>query len=212
MSIHQAARARKAITSPFWLYKLSGFFAITAGILLLVGLIKHLSVVFFAGDAAWQRLFPDNWLIVIFQLLVGFAGVSANRLQGLFYPDMIILALVGAMDLGLYMALKRTNRIWALVAAVQPFLGIALMLATQTAGRSALMTSGLVISLVMLKSTIFKETTAVLGILASALLLVGDLTVGVFPRNALGAALFAIGYVLMIIWLFLVGRRLFLLE
>jgi hypothetical protein len=69
------------------------------------------------------------------------------------------------------------------------------------------MGAGLIISLVMLRNNIFNKVIAYMGILASLLLLAGDFSVGI-PNSNIIAALFGIGYVLMMTWFFLVGWRL----
>ena len=118
-----------------------------------------------------------------------------------------ILALVGIMVLGLSAALAKTSRIWSAIAAIQPFLGIVLLIATKTVGRSAVMGAALVISLVMLRSNAFGKPTAFLGIAASMFLLIGDFSAGLPPSGTI-ATLFGMAYVLFIAWLFLTAQRL----
>jgi hypothetical protein len=129
-------------------------------------------------------------------------------LYGLNPLDIAIMVLVAIMVLGLYTALRRTSRIWSLVAAVMPILGIILFIATKLAGRSGVMGTGLVISFVMLRSNIFGRMTAVWGILASLLLLAGDFGTTANSHSTIVAILVGIGYVLLMTWFFLVGRRL----
>jgi len=71
------------------------------------------------------------------------------------------------------------------------------------------MGAGLVISLVMLRSDIFGKGIAFAGILASVLLLVGDLGTAANSHSSIIAVLISIGYVLLMIWFFLIARRLF---
>jgi hypothetical protein len=156
----------------------------------------------------WLSLFPDNWLVILFKLNAGFDGVQFDRLYGLNPLDIAIMVLVAIMALGLYTALRRTSRIWSLVAAVMPILGIILFIATKLAGRSGVMGTGLVISFVMLRSNIFGRMTAVWGILASLLLLAGDFGTTANSHSTIVAILVGIGYVLLMTWFFLVGRRL----
>jgi hypothetical protein len=118
------------------------------------------------------------------------------------------MVLVATLFLGLYVALRRASKIWSIIALAQPFLGIVIFIATNSAGRSAVMGAVLVISFVMLRSDTFSNATAYVGILASVLLLVGDVSVSI-ARSSTIAILVAIGYVLLIVWFFLVGRRLF---
>jgi hypothetical protein len=167
------------------------------GVLLLFGLIN-----------VWLSLLQDNWLVIIFKLQVGFGGVQIDRLHVLDFQDIAILALVGVTVLGLYTVLRGKSKIWSMIALAQPWLGLALFIATKNAGRSGVMGAVLVISAVMLRSDIFSRSTAYMGILAAVLLLVGDLSAGMLHSNII-AILFGIGYALLITWLFLVARKLF---
>jgi len=193
------------------LYKISAAASLIAGMLLLIGM-KSLIVSFLhlGTISSLFSTFPDNWLIVIFKLQAGFSGVKINLLTGLDVLDITLLALACIMFLGLYTALRRTNEIWSIVAAIQPFLGMVLFIVTKNAGRSAMMGAALVISLVMLKSTSFKKSIAALGIASSAMLLIGDFTAGVFPSIMI-AALFAVAYVIFTAWFFLIAFSLFYL-
>jgi hypothetical protein len=123
--------------------------------------------------------------------------------------DVSILALAAIVHLSLFAALRPTSKIWSVVAVVQPFLAIALFLITALLGRSAVMGAGLVISCVMLRSNIFSKTIALTGILASVLLLIGDFGTTPNSYSSTLAILIGIGYVLLVIWFFLVGQRFF---
>ncbi len=179
------------------LYKASGVVALLLGLIFLVGIIN-----------IWFSLFQDNWLIKLFKLNAGFDSINFDVLHGLNPLDIVILALVAVIYLGLYTALRRTSRIWAVVAVVQPFLGIVLFTVTALAGRSAVMGAGLVISYVMLRSNIFRKANAFVGILSSVLLFVGDFGTTANSGSSIIAILIGIGYVLLVIWFFLVGQRL----
>jgi len=133
--------------------------------------------------------------------------VEANLLHVPNLLDIAILALVGTMCLGLHAALKGTSKIWSLVALALPFIGIILFTTTKLSGRSSVMGAGLIISLVMLRNNTFNKVTAYMGILANVLLLGGDFSVGI-PHSNLISTLFGIGYVLLAVWFFLLGRRL----
>jgi hypothetical protein len=192
-----------------WLYKVSGAAALILGLLFLAAIISLIAASLQHGTInAGLSLFQNNWLVVLFKLNAGFDGVQFDRLYGLNPLDIAILMLVAMMVLGLYPALRRTSRIWSLVAAVMPILGIILFIATKLAGRSGVMGTGLVISFVMLRSNIFGRLTAVLGILASLLLLAGDFGTTANSHSTIVAILVGIGYVLLMTWFFLVGRRL----
>lgn len=119
------------------------------------------------------------------------------------------MILVAVTFLGLYAAVRSASKIWSIIALVQPFLGIMIFIVTHSAGRSAVIGAVLVISLTMLvRSTTFSKAIAYVGLAASVLLLVGDLTASIALSSTI-AILVGIGYILIIIWLFLVGRRLF---
>jgi hypothetical protein len=192
-----------------WLYKLSGAAALIVGVLFLIPVLDLIIARFQPGTAnGWLWLFQDNWLVVIFKLHAGFKGVQSDQLFLLNYLDIAIMALVGTMYLGLYAALRKTSKIWPIVALAQPFLGIALFIATNSAGRSGVMGAGLVISIVMLRSDIFDKVTAYIGLLSSALLLFGDISVGIAHSFVIGV-LTGIGYVVLTTWFFLIAQRLF---
>ncbi len=192
------------------LYRIAGAAALMAGALFLVALVDL--VIAGVTSAGWLSLLQDNWLVVLFQLNAGLNAVRYDLLNQLNLLDMAILALTATMYLGLYAALRRTSRIGAIIAALQPFLGLVLFIATKSAGRSAVMGAALVISLVMLRSHIFGKAIASLGILASLLLLVGDLgTTPDSPSNLLAISI-GIGYVLLATWFLLIGARLLHLE
>jgi hypothetical protein len=183
--------------------------ALIAGVVFLLAVIDLIIPSFRLGTPnGWVSLFQNNWLMVIFKLHAGFSGVQIELLHILNFLDIAILALVGTMYLGLYAALRRTSRIWSITALALPFLGIVLFIATNSAGRSAVMGAGLIISVVMLRNNIFNRATAYMGILASALLLVGDFSAGVLHSNII-TTLCGIGYVLLMTWFFLISRRLF---
>jgi hypothetical protein len=70
--------------------------------------------------------------------------------------------------------------------------------------------AGLIISAVMLRSNIFSKVTASVGILANALSLADYFRLAFVP--AAGAILLIISGVLLVIWLILIARRLFMLA
>ena len=194
-----------------WLYKVGGAAALIVFVLFLIGIIGILTVS--PQPAATNDLFmpfQNNWLVVLFKLNARFSGVQPGLLNVLNLLDIAIMALMGAMFFALYVALRRTSKIWSAVAASLPFLGIAVFLITSTAGRSGLLVGGLIISAVMLRSNTFSKASAYVGIVASALLFfAGDLGTAIFSSSNIIAICIGIGYVLWMIWFFLIGRRLF---
>jgi hypothetical protein len=208
-SIGQATDAE--IAAPAWknLYRVSGAAALILFVLFLIGI----SGVIIAGTQpdsqnGWLSPFQNNWLVVLFKINAGFSGVQSDLLAVLNLLDLVIMALFGAMVLALYAALRSTYRIWAVVAASLPFLGIVVFLITGTAGRSGLLLAGLIISALMLRSRDFSLVTAYVGLVASALLFSGDIGTAVVASSTVIAIFIGIGYVLWMIWLFLIARRL----
>lgn len=98
------------------------------------------------------------------------------------------------------------------IAAVSPFTGIALFVATRSGGRTGVLGAVLIISIVMLRSSVFPKRVADIGILCGALLAIGDICAGsvppLTPPITTVAALFGIGDLLLIPWLVLVAGRL----
>lgn len=202
--------ANKDVTShQSWLFKLSGTAALITGCMLIFSLASLIAGILQPGITSSQpSLLQANWLIVIFKLHAGFSGVHIDLLHILNLLDITILAFVGLMFLGLYATLRRVSQFWSIVAMLQPFLGIILFIITKSAGRSGVMGGGLVISLVMLKSGIFRKTIAYIGILASVLLLAGDFSAGAIPPLTLVAGLFGLGYIFFILWCLLIAKML----
>ena len=192
------------------LYRIAGAAGmITASFLLTALICLIVSVCRPAASENFISFFQNIWLSIIFKLHAGFDQVQIELLHQFNLLDLVLLAIVGVMFLGLHSVLQRTSKVWSIIAAIQPLLGIAIFLSTKSAGRSAVMGSALVISMVMLRSQLFSKGTAYLGILASVLLLVGDFSAGVIPASAAIASLVGIGYVSLMIWYFLVARTLF---
>ncbi|RPI30094.1 MAG: DUF4386 family protein, partial [Chloroflexota bacterium] len=75
-------------------------------------------------------------------------------------------------------------------------------------GRCGVMGAELIISIVMLKSQRFGKGIAWAGIISSVLLLAGDMGTSMAPSTIL-AVLMGIGYILLMLWLFLVAGKLF---
>ena len=200
-------------------------------------------------------------LATIVQLLVlggqpataaeAFGLLERNRIVGLLrldLPTVVAMPLYYFVFLGLFTALRQTDRANAILSTALVFVGVTLLLATPTAlsmislsekyavatteatraqllaageailatdiwhGTGAIMGGILVqsgtvlISVVMLRGSIFGKTTAYLGILMHGLDL-AHIVFGLF-LPASGVVLMAIAGPLYPIWLFLVGRRL----
>ncbi len=153
----------------------------------------------------------DNWLITIFRLHAGSNGVQLIQLYRVNPLDLTLLALIATTYIGLYLALHRSHPVLAVIAAVQPPLGILLFVLTQNAGRSSVMGACLAISLAMVLGGPFSKWLGWIGLMCSILLLAGDLGTGLAPNHILAIST-GIGYVLQVSWLFAVAYRLFRLA
>jgi hypothetical protein len=199
--------SRRAHPRLGWLYKAGAAAALLSALQLLTAAIALVaSLVQSSPTVGWLSSMAALWLIVIFKLHSGFSGIDIGQLTGFNLVDLAILALTAVMHVALYALLRKTSRVWAMVAAIQPLLGIALFLATANAGRSAVMGSALVASLIMLRGGNVRKAVACTGIAASLLLLAGDFTAGVLPPSTLIASLFAAGYALLTAWSFILGH------
>ncbi len=189
---------------PKWMLTAGSASALGAALLLLSGILGLRT----PNAGGLLALLRGNWLITIFRLLAGEADIQVSELYRLNAPDLVLLALIAVTHAGLYCTLHRSRRALALIALVQPPLGILLFLLTHNAGRSAGMGATLVMSVAMLGSQTFSKWTGWLGLLASILLLAGDFGTGLAPNTVLAVST-GIGYVLLIGWLFVVAGRLF---
>jgi hypothetical protein len=199
-----------------WLYRLAGAAALAVAAFLIVGLIG-LAGAALQLDAANGLSLPyrDNWLIVIFKIHAGFGGDQTAQLHVVNALDITVVALVGMVCLGLTAALRGHSRgrlLILLIAAACPFVGIPLLVATGSAGRSGVIAAVLIISIVMLRSDVFRKRVVFVGILSGLLLAIGDIGAGLIPPTAVVAALFGIGYLLLVAWSCLVAGRLLRLE
>jgi hypothetical protein len=194
-----------------WLFKLGGIAALIILIIFLIG-VSGITPLGSrpTSTSAWLTGLQNNWLIVLFKLNVGFGAAQPDSLNILSLVDLVLMVLFGTQFLALYAALSRTSRIWTLIAALLPFLGLVVFLLTETAGRSGLLIGGLIFSAIMLKSNIFSKATAYAGIAAGTLLFfAGDIGTAIFSSSKTIAIFIGIGYGLWMVWFFLVGRRLF---
>jgi hypothetical protein len=190
-----------------WLRNLGGVVALLTGLLLLIGMISLITTVLQPGPAnGWLMLFRNNWLVKIFILHAGIGSIPAD-LHGLNLLDIVILLLVSMLCLSLSSTFRSAGKVWSLIALALSLIAILLFVTTQVAGRSTVMLTVLINSFVLLRDKAFGKVTSSAGISASLLLFVGDLTVGVHS-NAI-TVLFAVGYLLLTIWFFLVAQALF---
>ena len=187
------------------LCRLSGSAAVVVALVFTVGLAGVLGAILRSGyPDGWSLPLQDNWLAVIYKLLAGFGGNQAGQLHVVDLLDIVMLALIGVVMLGLFASLSQVSRLWSFLATVSPFAGIVLFLATASIGRSGAICAVLVISIVMLWSTSFRKPLAITGIIAGVLLAIGDISSAAGP-SPLMAGLFGLGYVLVTTWFFLVA-------
>jgi uncharacterized membrane protein len=167
-----------------------------------VGLVSSglVSILLIGGLKSFFIVLPalglQNWLVVLFRINVGQLGSDSLRILNPI--DFAMLVLVGLTFLGLWPLLARGHKIWISLAVALFHIGIALLLITHLAGRSAVMGASLIVSFLMLRTPGFKKA-AYLGIPANGLLLVGDFaTTG--SRTPVVALALAAGYVLLLAW------------
>lgn len=211
---YEAAPAHRKTGSPAarWLRRTGGWSALLVGLVFLIAALDLLRAMLQPGvDIGWATWLQDNWLMVIIKLHAGFQDVHPDMLYGLNFLDLLLMLLIGITYLGLFAALRRVSRIGSGVALGLIVAGMLLFIITQSAGRSAVMAAGVVISFVMLRSRMFGTNTAALGLFASVLLLIGDFTVGYTP-SLVFALVTGLGYIFQTMWLFRVGRRLLILK
>jgi hypothetical protein len=172
------------------LYRISGAAAIACGLLLLISVFL-----------SW-----NNWLIILFKLHAGFSGIQAGMLKGFNIVDLCVLGLTGIAFISFFFIPK--GRVLTIIAIVQPFLGIVFYVSTKLTGRSAVMGGLLVLSIALIRNNVFGKVIAVIGLLASVLLLTGDISESMV-HSGIVAVFMGIGYILLITWFLLTGIKLF---
>jgi hypothetical protein len=195
--------------NPRWnnLYKVSSAASLILGVLFLITAIGFIiSLIWTVSTKCWFSLLQSNWLIVIFKLHAGLINIQNDPLHGLNLLDIVILVLFSVTCLGLYINLKKSSKIWSLIALTFSLVAIILFLITQIAGRSTVMLSVIIFSIVMIKDKIYSKVTIYTGLLASVFLFAGDLSVGIHSNFI--TILFGIGYILLTLWFFLIARTL----
>jgi hypothetical protein len=143
--------------------------------------------------------------VVLFQINSGVGALPPDPLRIVNPVDLVTLALAGVTFLGFWPTFRNVNRALIGIAVALPPVGAAVLLATSLAGRSSVMAAGLVIAFLMLRCQA-DRSLAYLGLLANALLLVGDFGTGESPSPVV-TALVAVGYVLLAVWFLPIGAR-----
>ncbi|MFX1325862.1 MAG: hypothetical protein ACFE8N_12990, partial [Promethearchaeota archaeon] len=189
--------------TPRWriLYKIVGIVILIVFLLLLIGIIGLIGD--FQPDTTIGWI-SNNWLVKIIKLNLGISGESIYSFN---FLDLLIMVLVGITFVALYPTLRKVSRVWTIIAICEPFVGIVVFIISHSAGRSAVLSGVLTISIIMLWSNNFNKLISSLGILAGGLLLMGDI-VSVFALFII-AIILDIGYLLVMIWSILIAFKFF---
>lgn len=176
-------------------------FILTAAAICLV-----ISMIWPESDIKIISLISNNWLLTIFKIHSNIISDLTDPLTGINLFDIGILVLFLSVCLSLFAINNFKNKIWFIGAISLLLLGISLFLITRLAGRSAFMASGLIISSIMFMKPLQNKIVGTIGIIANTLLLVGDFTVDANLKVI--PVLFGLGYILLIIWFFIIANTL----
>lgn len=192
--------------TPRWrlLYKIVGIVISIVFLLLLIGIIGLIGD--FQPDTTIGWI-SNNWLVKIIKLNLGISGESIYSFN---FLDLLIMVLVGITFVALYPTLRKVSRVWTIIAICEPFVGIVVFIISHSAGRSAVLSGVLTISIIMLWSNNFNKLISSLGVLAGGLLLIGDI-LSVFALFII-AIIVDIGYLLVMIWSILIAFKFFRLS
>jgi hypothetical protein len=185
-------------------------FSIALGIILTTAAIcLTISVIWPGNDLKLAALLSSNWLITIFKLQSHLIN-NQDSLLGINLYDIGIILLFIFVCLALFEKFKYQLKVWFLLSISLLALGLVIFIVTNLAGRSAFMASGLIISSLLLTNNIQSKIPGITGIIANILLLVADFTVG--ANIKIIPFLLGLGYLLLIIWMFMIARILTLTE
>jgi hypothetical protein len=162
-----------------------------------------ISLIFPEIDGKVIQRISDNWLIIIFKSHAKFINTSTNPLHGISCYDIFILILFTCICTSLFITLGKKYKIWFMIAISLVIAGVIIFLITQLAGRSAFMASGLIISIILMSEATQSNVAGITGIISNTLLLLGDFTVGTTFKII--PVLFGLGYILEIIWIFMIA-------
>jgi len=133
-----------------------------------------------------------------------------DNLSGINLYDIGIIFLFIFVCLALFEKFKYQYKVMFLISILLLILGLVIFVITNLAGRSAFMVSGLIISCLFFSKNTQSKIAGLTGIIANILLLAGDFTVG--ANIKIIPFLFGVGYLLLIIWIFMIARILTLTE
>lgn len=168
-----------------------------------------ISVIWPERDLKLVNSISHNWLLTIFTLQ---ANIINNRdsLSGINLYDTGIIVLFIFVCLSLFEKIRYQYKAWFLIAISLLILGLVVFFVTNLAGRSTFMASGIIISALFFSDKFQSKQAGLTGILANILLLTADFTVG--ANIKIIPYLFGVGYLLLIIWIFMIARILTLTE
>ncbi|HET8559056.1 MAG TPA: hypothetical protein VFL69_00910 [Marmoricola sp.] len=150
-----------------------------------------------------HRLRLRPWLLVLYAINAGRAGVSRQALRVVDPTDVALLLLAGATYAGFWPGPGAQHLVWMSIAVAQPLLGIVLLLATRQWGRSGLMGGALALSVLLILDHTW-TAAGWLGAVGSALLLAGDFaTTG--RRSPPLAVSLVLGYGALTAWFACIG-------
>lgn len=192
-----------------WISRAGSLCAVLLGILFflpITGLFlgRHLPIF----QNGWLASLMGNWLTVIIRLHAGLLPAVPDPLFGLNVLDLVILFLVDEVIFVLAFPLLKERKLLAIIALIQPMIGILLFVFTQQVGRSAVMSSILTVCIVMLTLEREERFMEWIGIAGGVLVLLGDITVGIYPSPIL-ATLTGLGYLLLTCWFILAAIHMF---
>jgi len=206
---HLTAKILKNMTA-YKLRKAGIILSITLGIIFTAAAIcLAITIIWPENDLKVISLISNNWLMTIFKIQAAIL-LNNDSLFGVNLYDIGIIVLFIFVCLSLFKKTKYQHKVWFLVAISLLVVGIAIFIATNLSGRSAFMTSGLVIAALFFSKIIQNKIAGLIGIIANLLLLAGDFTVG--ANIKIIPYLFGVGYLLLIIWMFMIARILALTE
>jgi hypothetical protein len=156
-------------------------------------------------------LLQNVWLAVLIKINAGLYNLN-SILSYLNTPlDLTIMFLDGMMILSLLLILYKNSKVLSIISIIIPFLSILVVIITTLAGRCGVMLSGILVSIVMLRGKQFSRLTAITGIFSNILLFLGDIFTASNSSELL-AILITVGFILEIVWIFRISRKLIQLR
>ncbi|MBY9008181.1 MAG: hypothetical protein KGD63_15685 [Candidatus Lokiarchaeota archaeon] len=151
------------------------------------------------------KLFQNLFIIKLIKVHTEI--IEEESLVGINLLDMMILILLVIITTSLYPILKHVNKVGAILAFVQPFIGILLFIITEETGRTAFFSTGLTIAIILLGSDVFNKKVIYVGLLANIFLLIPDICLAWLNSITLGVIM-GIGYLLVIPFFILISWEL----